>query len=116
MSEEKEEEEERGAGKEEEIKSKERMRGETKSRTKPRGWGVLIYKSFSDLNVTIVQPRHMNFRGRTTLTGSNFFIVRFAQIKNYPFNFYVFQKKTEKKTKEIKGTVFGVCKTNNGIF
>ena len=29
-------------------------------------WGVLIYKSVSDLNVTIVQPRDLNFRGRIT--------------------------------------------------
>ena len=29
-------------------------------------WGVLIYKSVSDPNVTIVQPRDMNFRGRNT--------------------------------------------------
>ena len=53
-------------------------------------WGVLIYKSVSDLNVTIVQPRDINFRGRTTLTWSNFFIVRFARVKNIPFNFLVF--------------------------
>ena len=53
-------------------------------------WGVLIYKSVSDLYVTIVQPRDMNFRGRITITRSNFFIVRFARVKNFPFNFLVF--------------------------
>ena len=31
-----------------------------------RQWGVVIYKSISDPNVTIVQPRDLNFRGRTT--------------------------------------------------
>ena len=79
-------------------------------------WGVLIYKSVSDLNVTIVQPRDMNFRGRTTYTGSNFFIVYFACVKNFPFNFLVFQKETEKKTKKIKRTVFSVCKTKEEKF
>ena len=49
------------------------------------GWGVLIYKSVSDLNVTIVQPRDMNFRGRTTFIKSNFFIVRFTRVKNFLF-------------------------------
>ena len=39
---------------------------------------MLLYKSFSDLYVTIVQPRDMNFRARITLTVSNFIIVRFA--------------------------------------
>ena len=78
------------------------------------GWGVLIYKSVSDPNVTIFQPRDMNFRGKTSFIKSNFFIVRFACLKNFSFNFLVFLKETEKKTKEIKGTVFGVCKTNNG--
>ena len=53
-------------------------------------WGVLIYKSVSDLNVTIVQPRNMNFMGKTAFIWSNFFIVRFAHIKNLPFNFLVF--------------------------
>ena len=53
-------------------------------------WGVLIYKSFSYLNVTIVQPRVMNFRGRTSLIRSNFIIIRFARLKNFTFNFLVF--------------------------
>ena len=61
-------------------------------------WGVLIYKSVSVLYVTIVQPRDVNFRSRTTFTGSNFFAVRFARVKNIPFNFFVFQRETEKKT------------------
>ena len=60
------------------------------------GWGVLIYKSVSDLNVTIVQPRDMNFRARTTLTGSNFFFIHFACIKNFPFNEGVNLKVTER--------------------
>ena len=62
------------------------------------GWGVLIYKSVSDPTVTIVQPRHMNFKGRATINGSNFFIVRFTRLKNFSFNFLVFQKITKKKT------------------
>ena len=44
------------------------------------GWGVFMYKSVSDLNVTIVQPRDMNFM-------ANFFIARFARIKDYPLSF-----------------------------
>ena len=28
-------------------------------------WGVLIYKSVSDLNITVTQPRDMNFMGKT---------------------------------------------------
>ena len=36
---------------------------------------MLIYKSVSDLNITIVLPRNMNFMGRATFVGSNFFIV-----------------------------------------
>ena len=60
------------------------------SEVPPRYWGVLIYKSVSDLNVTMVQPRDMNFRGRTTFTWSNFFVVRFARVKNCSFNFLVF--------------------------
>ena len=79
----------------------------------PCHWGVLIYKSVSDLNVTIGKPKHLNFRGRTKINGSNFFVVRFAHHKNCSFIFLVFYMKTKKKTKEIKGTVFGVCKTNN---
>ena len=77
------------------------------------GWGVLKYESYSDLDVTIVQPRDMDFRSRTTFTGSNFFAIRFTRVKNIPFNFLVFQRKTERKTYEIKRTVFAVCKTND---
>ena len=80
------------------------------------GWGVLIYKSVSDPNVTIFQPRDMNFRGKTSFIKSNFFIVRFACLKNFSFNFLVFLKETEKKTKEIIETVFVVCKTNEEKF
>ena len=61
-------------------------------------WGVLIYKSVSDLTVTIVQPRDMDFMNKTTLTVSNFFIVRFARVKKFFFNFLVFRKKTDYKT------------------
>ena len=53
-------------------------------------WGVPIYNSVSDLNVTIVQPGDMNFRPRTTFTKLKFFIVRFACVKNFAFNFLVF--------------------------
>ena len=35
-------------------------------------WDELIYRSFCYLNVTIVQPRDMNFRGKTNLTESIF--------------------------------------------
>ena len=88
-----------------------------KVRTHISRWGVLIYKSVSVLNVNIGQPRDLNFRGRTTFTGSNVFVIRFAHHKNCPFikgfKILVFLKKTEKKTKEIKGTVYGACKTNN---
>ena len=42
----------------------------------------------------------------------NFSIVHFAHFKNFPFIFLVFSRETEEKRKEIKGTVFGVCKTN----
>ena len=45
------------------------------------GWGVLIYKSVSDLNVTIVQPRILNIQGRIIFIWSNFFIIYFAHIK-----------------------------------
>ena len=55
----------------------------------------------------------MNFMGEIILTGSNFSIVCFAHIKNFPFNFLVFWKKTDNKTKEIKGTVFGMSKMND---
>ena len=79
-------------------------------------WGVLMYKSVSDLNVTVVQPRDMNFMVRTTFIKSNFFINRFARIKNCPFNFIVFSRETEKKTKEIKRIVSVVCKTNDEEF
>ena len=37
-----------------------------------RGSGVLIYKSFSDRLVTVVQPGDTNFMGRTAFTRSNF--------------------------------------------
>ena len=46
-------------------------------------WGVFIYKSVSDLNITILQPKDMNFMGRNTFTGSNFFHIRFVHTKNY---------------------------------
>ena len=44
--------------------------------------GVLIYKSISDFNVTIVQPGDDNFMGRTAFVKSNFVSVRFAHTKN----------------------------------
>ena len=91
-------------------KKKKKLAGRKGIRT--LDWGVLIYKSVSDLYVTIRQPRDLNFRGRNTFKGSNFFVIRFARHKNCPFNFLVFCKETKNKTKEIKGTVFGVCKTN----
>ena len=53
-------------------------------------WGVLIYKSVSDLNITITQSRDINFMGKTTFTGSNFCIVFFARIENFLFIFFVF--------------------------
>ena len=56
----------------------------------PWRWGVVIYKSFSDLNVTTVQPKELNFSGKTFFIWSNFFIVRFARVKNFPFYFFVF--------------------------
>ena len=52
-------------------------------------WGVLIYKSVSDPNVTKIQP-DINFRGRTTYIGSNLILVRFARVKNFLFNFLLF--------------------------
>ena len=54
------------------------------------GWGVLIYKSVSDPNVTIAPPRNINFRGKIIFIGSDFLIVRFASIKNFPIIFLVF--------------------------
>ena len=53
-------------------------------------WGVLICKSFSDLDVTIVQSRDVDLRSRTTLIKSNYFAVCFARVKISPFNFFVF--------------------------
>ena len=50
----------------------------------PYGWsGVLIYKSVSDFNVTIVQPGGDIFIGRTAFVKSNFATVRFAHTKNW---------------------------------
>ena len=43
-------------------------------------WGVLIYQSVSDLNVTMVQPRDMNIMGKITFTWSKFFVARFAHV------------------------------------
>ena len=45
-------------------------------------WGVFIYKSVSDLNITIVELRDMNFKGKNTFIGSNFFDVCFVNTKN----------------------------------
>ena len=59
-----------------------------------------------------IQPRDMIFIGRNIFIWVNYFIVRFARIKNCPFDFLVFQKESEKKILETKGTVLGVCKTN----
>ena len=52
-------------------------------------WGVLIYKSDYDLDVTLVQPRDVDFRSRTIFIGLNFFAIRCARVKNIPFNFLV---------------------------
>ena len=59
--------------------------------------GVYSYTKVS----LILMLRDMNFRGRTTFNGSNFFFVCFAHLKNCPFHFLVF-KKTDNKTKENK--------------
>ena len=67
-----------------------RLDGDDDDYSSSMRWGVLICKSVSVPNVTIVQPRDINFRGRTTFIGSNFFIVCFARIKNFSFNFLVF--------------------------
>ena len=75
-------------------------------------WVVLIYKSVSDVNVTMVQPSYINFRGRTTFTWSNFFIVRFAHTKKCYFYFLCFLLCFSLKYKEIKRNVFDACKTN----
>ena len=45
--------------------------------------GVLIYKSVTDLNVTIVQPGDDDFMGRTAFAMSNIASVRFAHAKNH---------------------------------
>ena len=68
-------------------------------------WGVLVYKSVSDLNVTVVWPRNMNFRGRTNFTWTNFCFVHFECVKSFSISFLVFKKGTEKKT-ENKGNSF----------
>ena len=65
-------------------------------------WGVLIYKSDYDLDVTLVQPRDVDFRSRTIFIGLNFFAIRCARVKNIPFNFLVFQRKTERNAYEVK--------------
>ena len=44
--------------------------------------GVLIYKSVSDFNVTVVQPGDDDFMGRTAFVKSNFVSIRFAHTKN----------------------------------
>ena len=75
-------------------------------------WGVLIYKSVSDLNVTIGQPRHLNFRGRTIFIRSNFFVVCFARHKNFLLFLSILNENKE-ENKENKGNSFGVCKKNN---
>ena len=68
--------------------------------TDTREWGVLPYKSVADFNVTTMQPRDLNSRCRTFFVWLNFFKVYFARVKNFPFNFFVFQKETEKKHRE----------------
>ena len=72
-----------------------------------------VYKSVSDLGITIIQPRDVDFRSRTTSTELNFFAILFACVKNTPFNYIIFYRETERKTREIKRTVFGVCNTND---
>ena len=69
-------------------------------------------QNVSDLNVTIVQLRDMNFMGKTTFVGSNSFVVRFARIKNFPFNFFVISKRNKRENIVNKGNCFGVRKTN----
>ena len=81
-----------------------------------RYWGVFIYKSVFDLSVTKVQPGDVNFMGRIIFSGSNLFIVHFACIKNFPFNFFLLLlKETKGKTEQIKRIVFCVCKINNKV-
>ena len=66
------------------------------------GWGVSIYKSVSDLIVTIGQSRDMNFMDKIAFIGLNFIFLRLAQVKNYPFNFFVILERNKKETKENK--------------
>ena len=74
---------------------------------------VFIYKSVSDFNVTIVKPRDMNFMGKITYIWLNFVIVRFAHTKKCSLYFLCFLLCFLLKYKEIKGKVFGVCKTKH---
>ena len=64
------------------------------------------YISVSNLNVTIVQLGDMNFRGKTTFTESNFFFVRFARVKNCPFNYYNISKGNREENIGNKGNSF----------
>ena len=53
-------------------------------------YDVFIYKSVTNLNVTIVQPRNMNIMCKTSFIRSKFFIVHFALTKNCSLYFLCF--------------------------
>ena len=78
------------------------------ARSLPR-WGVLIYKSVSDLNVTIVQPRNMNIKGKTTFIWSHFLLFVLYAPKTVSL-ISLYSKKKHWKIQDIKGTVFGYAK------
>ena len=56
-------------------------------------WGVFIYKSFSDLYVTLVQPRDKNVMRKIIFTWSKYFNIYFAHIKNCSLFFSLFSFK-----------------------
>ena len=60
-------------------------------------WGVLIYKSVSDLYVTIVQPRDMNIRGRVTFSGQISFLFVLHASKTVPLISLYFKRKQRRK-------------------
>ena len=68
----------------------------------PMGRHVFMYTSVFDRIVTIVRVGIMNIMGRTTLTGSNFFIFCLAGNKNDSLSLLCFLFGSLKDIKEIE--------------
>ena len=72
---------------------------------------MILYKSDSDLNVTIVHPKNMRFIGIIAVVRLNFIIIHIVHVKDFFFKLFDMMERNKEEHKANKGN--SVCKINS---